>query len=159
MKLMQSAVLKMELTSLNIRWVPIPLTVPRCITLVFSHLRLVFQDPVSKTEYCKITLDDANLKAFLYAVKNHYWYQMYLGTKNVSFFIASEKTVFLRLSLFIIFGTLPCADDLPIWGIVGEIDEKEDAFYIWTHKKFEIGYNRDQVRIISYAVRHLPVLL
>jgi hypothetical protein len=93
---MQSAVLKMELTSLNIRWVPIPLTVPRCITLVFSHLRLVFQDPVSKTEYCKITLDDANLKAFLYAVKNHYWYQMYLGTKNISFFIASKRLFFYK---------------------------------------------------------------
>ena len=30
---------------------------------------------------------------------------------------------------------------------MGEIDEKEDAFYIWTHKKFEIGYNHDQVSI------------
>jgi transmembrane 9 superfamily protein 3 len=37
------------------------------------------QESVGKTEYCKITLNDANLKAFLYAVKNHYWYQMYLG--------------------------------------------------------------------------------
>jgi transmembrane 9 superfamily protein 3 len=36
-------------------------------------------------------------------------------------------------------------DDLPIWGIVGEMDDKEDAFYIWTHKKFEIGYNQNQV--------------
>ena len=31
-------------------------------------------------------------------------------------------------------------DDLPIWGIVGEIDQ--DDHYIWTHKKFEIGYNK-----------------
>ena len=34
-------------------------------------------------------------------------------------------------------------DDLPIWGIVGEMEEKE--FYIWTHKKFEIGYNGNQI--------------
>ena len=54
------------------------------------------------------------LKTFLYAVKNHYWYQMYL-------------------------------DDLPIWGIVGEIEEKGQDFYIWTHKKFEIGWNGDQI--------------
>ena len=54
------------------------------------------------------------LKTFLYAVKNHYWYQMYL-------------------------------DDLSIWGIVGEIDEKGEDFYIWTHKKFEIGYNGNQI--------------
>ena len=35
-------------------------------------------------------------------------------------------------------------DDLPIWGIVGEIDEGKD-YYIWTHKKFEIGYNGGQI--------------
>ena len=34
-------------------------------------------------------------------------------------------------------------DDLPIWGIVGEMDGSD--FYIWTHKKFEIGYNGQQV--------------
>ena len=34
-------------------------------------------------------------------------------------------------------------DDLPIWGIVGEMDGGD--FYIWTHKKFEIGYNGQQV--------------
>ena len=76
-------------------------------------------------------MNDANLKAFLYAgeksslyirskiycdvsVKNHYWYQMYL-------------------------------DDLPIWGIVGETDEKGENYYIWTHKKFEVGYNGDKI--------------
>ena len=48
-------------------------------------------------------------------MKNHYWYQMYL-------------------------------DDLPIWGIVGEVGDKEDSsYYIWTHKKFEIGYNGQQI--------------
>ena len=31
-------------------------------------------------------------------------------------------------------------------GIVGEADEGEkDAFYIWTHKKLEIGYNGQQI--------------
>lgn len=37
-------------------------------------------------------------------------------------------------------------DDLPIWGIVGEMDEKDEGYYIWTHKKFEIGHNDDQVQ-------------
>ena len=80
--------------------------------LEFSGLQIEFKADIHKTEYCKVELDDENLKAFLYAVKNHYWYQMYL-------------------------------DDLPIWGIVGETEEKE--FYIWTHKKFEIGYNGQQI--------------
>lgn len=36
-------------------------------------------------------------------------------------------------------------DDLPIWGIVGEKGEDSDELYMWTHKKFEIGYNGDQI--------------
>lgn len=44
-------------------------------------------------------------------------------------------------------------DDLPIWGIVGEIETKEGAedssdLYLWSHKKFEIGYNGNQVRTL-----------
>lgn len=43
-------------------------------------------------------------------------------------------------------------------GIVGEKGEQDDELYMWTHKKFEIGYNSDQVQhcffglsgIISY---------
>jgi len=81
--------------------------------LEFSGLQMEFKADIAKSEYCKVALNDENLKAFLYAVKNHYWYQMYL-------------------------------DDLPIWGIVGEIDEGKD-YYIWTHKKFEIGYNGGQI--------------
>lgn len=34
-------------------------------------------------------------------------------------------------------------DDLPIWGVVGEV--KDNNYYIWTHKKFEIGYNGKQI--------------
>jgi len=82
--------------------------------LEFSGLQIEYKADIHKSEYCKIELDDANLKAFLYAVKNHYWYQMYL-------------------------------DDLPIWGIVGETDEKGENYFIWTHKKFEIGYNQDRI--------------
>ena len=36
-------------------------------------------------------------------------------------------------------------DDLPIWGIVGEYDEKDDSYWLWTSKKFEIGYNNDRI--------------
>ena len=30
-------------------------------------------------------------------------------------------------------------------GIVGEIEEGGDGYYIWTHKKFDIGYNGKQI--------------
>lgn len=32
-----------------------------------------------------------------------------------------------------------------ITGIVGEIDEGGDGYYIWTHKKLDIGYNDLQI--------------
>jgi transmembrane 9 superfamily protein 3 len=82
--------------------------------LEFSGLAIEFKADTAKTTYCQVNLDAENLQTFLYAVKNHYWYQMYM-------------------------------DDLPIWGIVGEIDEKADDYYIWTHKKFELGWNGDQI--------------
>lgn len=28
---------------------------------------------------------------------------------------------------------------------MGEIDEANDAYYIWTHKKFDLGYNANQI--------------
>ncbi|XP_005092501.1 transmembrane 9 superfamily member 3 [Aplysia californica] len=36
-------------------------------------------------------------------------------------------------------------DDLPIWGIVGEVDESGEGHFIWTHKKFDIGYNGEHI--------------
>ena len=74
----------------------------------------VFSANVGKTEFCQVHLDDTKLKSFMYAVKNHYWYQMYI-------------------------------DDLPIWGIVGDIEEDGSTMHIWTHKKFEIGYNGNRI--------------
>lgn len=58
-------------------------------------------------------LNDEKVKAFTYAVKNNYWYQMYI-------------------------------DDLPVWGRVGERGN-DKRYYIFTHKKFEIGYNGNRI--------------
>lgn len=78
------------------------------VELVFSGLDIDYKADCPRTEYCSITLNDDSYQAFLYAIRNHYWYQMYI-------------------------------DDLPIWGIVGEADGED--VYIWTHKKFDIGFN------------------
>lgn len=32
-----------------------------------------------------------------------------------------------------------------ILGIAGEYEESENSYYLWTHKKFDIGYNGDQI--------------
>ena len=34
---------------------------------------------------------------------------------------------------------------LSLIGIVGEIAEEGSGFYIWTHKKFDLGYNGKQI--------------
>lgn len=84
------------------------------VELEFSGLDIDFKVNKPKNAYCETQLTEEKHRAFVYAVKNHYWYQMYI-------------------------------DDLPIWGIVGEIDEGGEGYYIWTHKKFDIGYNGQQI--------------
>jgi len=82
------------------------------VELKFSGLDIKFKENVKAQQYCQVEVDEIKYDAFSYAIKNHYWYQMYM-------------------------------DDLPIWGIVGEIED--DSILIWTHKKLEIGYNNNQI--------------
>ena len=78
-----------------------------------------FRKDVNAQKFCEISLDRQRLDQLKYAVEHHYWYQMYI-------------------------------DDLPIWGIVGEIgDGDAQEHYLWTHKKFEIGYNGEQIVDVS----------
>ncbi|GFQ96810.1 transmembrane 9 superfamily member 3 [Trichonephila clavata] len=84
------------------------------VELEISGFEIHFRANSPKNPYCDVDLNEEKLQAFIYAVKNHYWYQMYL-------------------------------DDLPVWGIVGEYEETENSYYLWTHKKFDIGYNGDQI--------------
>ncbi|XP_071875643.1 transmembrane 9 superfamily protein member 3 [Bombus fervidus] len=86
------------------------------IELKFSGLEIEFKADIAKMDYCQIKLTEESEKAFIYAVKNQYWYKMYM-------------------------------DDLPIWGVVGEPEENNGvvSYYIWTHKKFDIGYNGKQI--------------
>ncbi|CAD7004490.1 unnamed protein product [Ceratitis capitata] len=84
------------------------------VELEFSGYEIDFKVDVSPTVICMIDLTIDKVKAFTYAVKNQYWYQMYI-------------------------------DGLPIWGEVGKKDEHEEKYYIFTHKRFEIGYNGKQI--------------
>ncbi|XP_064618041.1 transmembrane 9 superfamily member 3-like [Liolophura sinensis] len=93
------------------------------VELEFSGLGIDFLADVPKIQYCEVELNQEKYQAFVYAVKNHYWYQMYI-------------------------------DDLPIWGIVGEIDEGGDGYYIWTHKKLDIGYNNNQIVDVNLTSEH-----
>ena len=87
------------------------------VELEFSGLEIEFKKDIPQKQYCEVELTEKVYKAFIYAIRNHYWYQMYL-------------------------------DDLPVWGIVGEVDSssgKEVEYHIWTLKKLDIGYNNDQI--------------
>ena len=46
--------------------------------LIWFSLVFVFVDEVMQTSYCDIELDKAKRDAFVYAINNHYWYQMYI---------------------------------------------------------------------------------
>ena len=39
---------------------------------------LLFSADVTKLQYCEVELTAEKYQAFVYAVKNHYWYQMYI---------------------------------------------------------------------------------
>jgi transmembrane 9 superfamily protein 3 len=91
------------------------------VELEFSGLDIKFGDDVAPQEFCHVTLDAPKFKAFQYAVKHHYWYQMYI-------------------------------DDMPMWALVGDHgdghDDGKDAgkdTYLWTHKRFDIGVNGNQI--------------
>uniref|UniRef100_A0A8B9EYB5 Transmembrane 9 superfamily member n=1 Tax=Amazona collaria TaxID=241587 RepID=A0A8B9EYB5_9PSIT len=48
------------------------------VELEFSGLDIKFKEDVMQTTYCEIDLDNGRRDAFVYAIKNHYWYQMYI---------------------------------------------------------------------------------
>lgn len=52
------------------------------LSCIFYAVTLIgiypFIDEVMQTTYCEIELDKPKRDAFVYAIKNHYWYQMYI---------------------------------------------------------------------------------
>ena len=52
-------------------------------------------DPSMKKVYCSIDMSEAQYKAFTYAIKNHYWYQMYIGELRYSCILRLIIVVFI----------------------------------------------------------------
>jgi transmembrane 9 superfamily protein 3 len=94
--------------------------------LIYMGLDMAFRRPVwDHSKICSMKLDAETAAQFEYAVRNHYWYQLYL-------------------------------DDLPIWGMVGEVadtyvddsgGETDGEALVYTHKKFSVSFN--DARIIQ----------
>jgi len=56
------------------------------------HAVSLCADSVVRKEYCSIELTEGKFKAFVYAIRNHYWYQMYLGESACLFETLGEGT-------------------------------------------------------------------
>lgn len=93
------------------------------VELEFSGLDVLFKRDTALKKFCSVRLTEQDFNAFSYALRNRYWYQIYV-------------------------------DDLPVWGIVGEVGDGDDQLFIWTHKKFDIGYNGNQIVEVNLTSEH-----
>lgn len=101
------------------------------VELEFSGLEMEFKRNISEpARICSVHLTPEDADAFKYAIKNLYSYQMYL-------------------------------DDLPIENLIGKYVEpangEREAYHLFTHRDFFIGYNGDrivEVNVISQISRH-----
>lgn len=85
--------------------------------LIQSDMKIFFKRDTPETPTCEKVLKVDEVEKFKVAVRNQYWYQLFF-------------------------------DDLPIWGMVGEVVPEaggEEKLYLYTHKKFMISWNEDQV--------------
>jgi len=108
------------------------------------YLLLTFIADAPATVYCKIELDEEKLKAFVYAVKNRYWYQMFVDDLPVwgefdYMFPVYQNCIADSLFQISQFAKIICL------GVVGEADDSKNEYHIFTHKKFNIGFNGKQI--------------
>ncbi len=76
----------------------------------------------TRTTICSQTLDAKRAELFSEAVKSHYWFELFM-------------------------------DDLPVWGFVGEVRSEgteHEQVLIYTHKRFDVGFNGNRVRWPGY---------
>lgn len=59
----------------------------------------------------------------------------------VFLFFIHDQTLLVLLSVWVPYQLLVIFIHASFSGIVGEIEDGGDGNYIWTHKKFDIGYN------------------
>ncbi|XP_052895317.1 transmembrane 9 superfamily member 3 [Anopheles moucheti] len=61
------------------------------VELEFSGYDIDFKDDISPTEICMVDLSEEKHKAFVYAVKNQYWYQMYIDDLPIWGVVGKEE--------------------------------------------------------------------
>lgn len=91
----------------------------------------------NKKELCSYSLRKDDVLTFQDAIENDYYFEFIYGVMFASFFIS-------QTDLF--------ADDLPVWGFVGEMttEDNTNRYFLFTHYIFRISYNDDRVVEISW---------
>jgi len=92
------------------------------VELEFSGLDLRYQQNIPKNTYCSVILDDKKLKVFKYAVKHHYWYQMFIDDMPMWAMVGSHGH-----------------------GHEDHQDADTSESFVYTHKRITIGYNDNQI--------------
>lgn len=85
------------------------------VELTFSGIDIDFKKNTEKGSYCEITMDADKKQAFSYAVKNNYWYQMYVDDLPIWGSVGEKSK------------------------------NEDDDVYIYTHKNLQIGYNGENI--------------
>ena len=83
-------------------------------------------------------LSREQLHTFQYAIRHHYWYDMFIGRLGIL------VAFFLFIYTFVYF----CIDGLPVWGYVGQVTTEADhreEIQLFQHREFILGYNADRI--------------
>ncbi|KRX58757.1 Transmembrane 9 superfamily member 3, partial [Trichinella sp. T9] len=87
------------------------------VDLEFSGLDIKFKVDVPKTAYCTLTLLNEEVDAFHHAIRNHYWFQMYIDDLPLWGIVGEYRN-----------------------------DENSgESMKLFTHRLFEIGYNGNTI--------------
>ncbi|KAL1236962.1 Transmembrane 9 superfamily member [Trichinella spiralis] len=87
------------------------------VDLEFSGLDIKFKVNVAKTAYCTLTLLNEEVDAFHHAIRNHYWFQMYIDDLPLWGIVGEYRN-----------------------------DENSgESMKLFTHRLFEIGYNGNTI--------------
>jgi transmembrane 9 superfamily protein 3 len=85
------------------------------IDLEFSGLDIAFKRTQTKLEFCRIDQLDDD--------------------KLNSFVYAIRNNYWFQAYL----------DDLPLWGTIGEVEESTKSYFLYTHRRLEIGFNGNRI--------------
>ncbi|KRZ10127.1 Transmembrane 9 superfamily member 3, partial [Trichinella zimbabwensis] len=87
------------------------------VDLEFSGLDIKFKVDVARTAYCTLTLLNEEVDAFHHAIRNHYWFQMYIDDLPLWGIVGEYRN-----------------------------DENSgESMKLFTHRLFEIGYNGNTI--------------